>query len=396
VSLLRRDTSELIWQGLPMRSPRRAGAVDVTPDKAKTHSAVWAAVRLRADLISSMPLEVYRTLSDGLEVAVPSPPVLVIPAYHDDGQAQPIGISEWIYQTQVDLDSTGNAFGIITARDGLGLPAQIQPSPAEQVTVAVRNRRLDHYKIGTAIYQPWEIWHERQYTISGSPMGLSPIAYAAASIGGYLSAQQFALDWFGNGATPGAILKNSKRTLGTGEAALAKRTFMASVSNGEPFVTGQDWDYQVISAKAAESAFLEEMKYSLSDLARFLGVPADMIDAPQESGSITYANVSQRNLQLLIMNIGPAVARREEALSRLLPNPRRIRLKSDAILRMDPQTRQNVIASKVNTKQLTVDEARAEDNLPPLTAEQIAQNKNIIGTVPAAAAPGAVATAEGA
>jgi hypothetical protein len=121
-----------------------------------------------------------------------------------------------------------------------------------------------------------------------------------------------------------------------------------------------------------------------------------MIDAPQESGSITYANVSQRNLQLLIMNIGPAVARREEALSRLLPNPRRIRLKSDAILRMDPQTRQNVIASKVNTKQLTVDEARAEDNLPPLTAEQIAQNKNIIGTVPAAAAPGAVATAEGA
>ena len=138
------------------------------------------------------------------------------------------------------------------------------------------------------------------------------------------------------------------------------------------------------------------MKYSLSDVARFFGVPADMIDAPVESGSMTYANISQRNLQLLIMNIGPAVGRRERALSRLLPNPRRVNLDEKALLRMDPQTRQTVLASKVSSRQLTVDEARAEDNLPPLTAEQIAQTKNIFGTVPANAAPGAVATAEGA
>jgi hypothetical protein len=32
----------------------------VTPDKAMCHSAVWARVRLRADLISTLPLDVYR------------------------------------------------------------------------------------------------------------------------------------------------------------------------------------------------------------------------------------------------------------------------------------------------------------------------------------------------
>jgi HK97 family phage portal protein len=377
-----------------MRSPRRSGAVDVTADKARTHSAVWAAIRLRADLISSMPIQCYRTISaDGIEVFSPTPPVLIEPGEHAPGQ--PISIDEFIYVTQSDLDSVGNAFGIITATDGAGQPAQIQPVDSKQVTVAVRGGQLDHYKIGKAEYDPAQIWHERQYPVSGSPVGLSPIAYAAASIGGYLSAQQFALDWFGNGATPSAILKNSKRTLNAEEASITKRRFMASVTNGEPFVTGMDWDYQMLGAKATESQFLEEMRYSLSDVARFFGVPADTIDAPQESGSITYANITQRNLQLLIMNIGPAVARRERALSRLLANPRRVKLDAEALLRMDPQTRQTVLASKIQNRQLTVDEARAQDNLPPLMPDQIAETKNIFGTAPASAAPGTVATAEG-
>jgi HK97 family phage portal protein len=384
-----------IWQGIPGRSPRRIGAVDVTKDKARSHSAVWASIRLRADLISSMPVHCYRKIgADGLEVEIGTPPVLIEPGSH--GEGQPIGIDEWLYMTQSDLDSVGNAFGIITAIDGAGKPAQIQPVEAEQVTVAIRSGRLDHYKVGRSVYKPAEIWHERQYAVSGSPVGLSPIAYAAASVGGYLSAQQFALDWFANGATPSAILKNGKRTLDAREAGETKRRFMASVRNGEPFVTGMDWDYTMLGAKASESQFLEEMRYSLTDVARFFGVPADVIDAPQESGSITYANITQRNLQLLIMNIGPAVARRERALSRILPNPRRVKLDAEAILRMDPQTRQAVLASRVTARTLTVDEARAADNLPPLTPEQIAQTKNIFGTAPASAAPGAVSTAEGA
>lgn len=392
MSLLRaqRGAVEPIWQGLPMRSPKRAGSIDVTKDKARTHSAVWAAIRVRSDLISSMPVACYRTLGgNGLEVSSPVPPVLIEPGSHGDGQ--PISIDEWLYMTQSDLDSVGNAFGIITAKDGAGKPAQIQPVQAEDVTISIRGGKLDHYKIGREVYSPAEIWHERQFPVSGSPVGLSPIAYAAASIGGYLSAQQFALDWFAGGATPSAILKNGKRVLDPAEARETKQRFMATVGNGEPFVTGMDWDYQMLGVKATESAFLEEMRYSLTDVTRFFGVPADIIDAPQESGSITYANITQRNLQLLIVNIGPAVRRRERALSRLLPNPRRVRLDADSILRMDPQTRQTVLASKVTSKIWTVDEARASENLLPYTAEQIAQNKNIFGTAPAAAA-GAVAT----
>lgn len=364
--------SELIWQGLPQRGSRRQGSVDVTTESALAHSAVWAAVRLRADLMSTMPIDAFRRIaSEGVDVEVTKPAVLITPSSHGDGQ--PMDMSEWMYSTQVDLDKSGNTFGGIGAWDGQGLPAQIDPLPAEKVTVSVRKGKIDHYKIGRDKYLPREIWHERQYTTPGVHVGLSPVAYAAQSIGGYLSAQQFALDWFSNGAVPGAILKNTAKKLDKGESSIAKRQFMSSVSIGEPFVTGMDWDYQMLQAKAAESQFLEEMQYSISDIARFFGVPADMLDAPSQGSSITYANVTQRNLQLLIMNIGPAVNRRERALARLLPAPRHVKLNSDALLRMDPQTRQTVIDSRIKARTLTPDEGRALDNLPPLTIDQYEQ-----------------------
>src|SRR5213595_2599314 len=104
------ESSEKIWQGLPPRMSARKGSVNVTTDSALTHSAVWAAVRLRADLISSMPIDCFRRLpADGVDVEVNKPRVLVTPSSH--GEGQPLGMPEWMYSTQVDLDRVGNTFG---------------------------------------------------------------------------------------------------------------------------------------------------------------------------------------------------------------------------------------------------------------------------------------------
>ncbi|MEA5454480.1 phage portal protein [Sinomonas sp. JGH33] len=358
---------ELIWNGMPQRSPGRPNHMPVTRETALKHSAVWACLNLRASLISTMPIDVFRR-SGGLDKEIKKPDVLVTPWTYAEGQ--PVDVTEWLYGSQYDLDRGGNAFGRIAAWDGFGNPSLIQPLPLEEVTVSVKNRRIDHYKVGQEELKPFEVWHERQFTLSGVPVGLSPIAYAAASIGGYLSAQQFAQDWFGNGARPGSILKNTQKTFKKGETQVVKRQFMASVQNGEPFVTGSDWEYKMINGNAAETAFIESREFGITDAARFLGVPGDMIDAPAKGSSVTYANVTQRNLQLLIINLGPAIARRERALSRLVPSQQHVKLKTDAILRMDPETRQRVIKSRIDSRTLDVDEARELENLPPLTQAQ--------------------------
>ncbi|WP_281199162.1 hypothetical protein [Micromonospora pallida] len=72
---------------------------------------------------------------------------------------------------------------------------------------------------------------------------------------------------------------------------------------------------------ANDTQFLESRQFGLTDISRFFGCPADLIDAAVSTGSITYATITQRNLQFLIMNLGPAVTRRETALGRLVPAP---------------------------------------------------------------------------
>lgn len=332
-----------------------------------THSAVWACLNLRADLISTMPTDVFRRVG-GIQIEQAKPPVLIAPG------GKQMNWVEWCYATQVDLDSVGNTVGIITAIDGLGIPSVIELVDINTVTFLGTGGTLTAVRINGKEYAPEKIWHEKQYALSGSPIGLSPIAHAARSINGYLSAQEFADSWFSNSTVPGGHLKNTAKVLKKGEAAKVKENFKATVTSGDVWVSGNDWEYSMLSAKASESSFIDERKFSVTDVCRFLGVPADMIDAEGSSGSITYANVTQRNLQLLIMKINPALVRRETRISAgLLPNPRFMKFNRGALLEMDLKSRYEAHGVAIDKRFIAPSEVREMENLPPFTAEQEAE-----------------------
>ena len=350
--------------GMPLRGT--PSGVSVNADSSLRHSAVWACLRLRADLISTTPLDVYRRLA-GVQIEMSKPPLLVNPSGD-------MGLEEWFYSSQMDLDRFGNAFGIITMRDGMGFAQRIDLVSAQNVSVHITDGQIDYYRVNGHRYDPRDVWHERQFTLAGLHVGLSPIAYAAWSIGTYLSAQEFALDWFGSGASPSGHLRNTLvPTIDPEQADAIKARFKNSVKGRDLFVTGRDWEYEMASVPANTTMFLDEMKYGIADVCRFLGVPGDLIDAETSTGSVTYANVTQRNLQLLIMNLGPVFVRREAALSRALPLQRYVKFNTDAILRMDPETRHRDMLAQVAGRILAPSEARELDNRPPFTDEQMAE-----------------------
>jgi len=377
------------------REGRTGGkSVHVTNETALRHSAVWACLRLRADLVSTFPIDVYRRV-EGLQVEVPKPPVLVTPGGSE------VGIKEWMYSTEFDLDRAGNCFGIITERsgvigpDGRGLPGRIDLVELGEVTVRANGSQITKFKIGGTEYDPWDVWHEKQYTVSGFPLGLSPVAYAAWSIEASLNAQQFARDWFAAGVVPSGTLKNTAKTIDKRQAREVKDGFRAAVSNGDVFVHGVDWEYSPVQAVTQQAQFIEAQQYSNGDIARFFGCPGDLIDAAVSGSSVTYANISQRNLQFLIMNLGPAVGRREDTFSRkLVSGPRYVKLNTDALLRMDPETRARTIASQITARTLAPSEARALEDRPPFTEDQLAEFDRLFGSrsvpaQPTTAVPGA-------
>lgn len=368
----RRDyAGQTAGEMIPPRPGTSGGAAAVTQETALRHSAVWACLRLRANLISTMPVDLYRKV-DGIQVEVPKPAVLVTPGGDE------VEMPEWMYSSQFDLDRAGNTVGLITARDGLNLPARIELVPISDVTVRVRKGKKK-YRIAGTDYEPHEVWHEKQYTVAGLPVGLSPVAYAAWSISEYLSIQQFALDWFSNGAVPSAHLKNTAKTITQATADETKRRFKAAVQGRDLFVTGNDWDYEMIQAEQAGADWIAAKNFGIGDVARFFDCPSDLIDAAVSGSSVTYANMTQRNLQFLVMSLGPAVSRREQALSRLSSRPRFVKLNRNALLAMDPQAQASVLKTRIDSRTLTPSEARAFYDQPPLTDDQMAEFDRLFG-----------------
>lgn len=352
---------------LAERTSGRMSRGYVNREQALRHSAVWACLRLRADLISTMPVDVFKRMN-GVQVEQTKPAVMVAP----DGKR--MRWDEFVYATQFDLDSAGNTVGVITAINALGKPDRIELVNINDVTFKGTGNRVTSYKVGQREYPPEQIWHERQYVISGVPVGLSPIAYAALSLQAGIAAKEFAANWFLNSTLPSGHLKNTAKVLKREEAQRVKDSFKAAVQAGDIWASGSDWEFNLVTAKASESQFLETQAATAADICRYLGVPGDMIDVETATGSITYANVTQRNLQLLILNLGPAIVRREQAFSvDMLPAPRYVKFNTSALLRMDPKARLEAHKLAIDSRIYPPSRALDLENMAPLTAEEVAE-----------------------
>jgi HK97 family phage portal protein len=360
---------------------RLVGSQVVTDDRAMRHSVVWACLRLRAGLVSTFPIDVYRDVL-GQQTETTKPPILT-----DPGGVR-LDMIDFMAATQIDLDRAGNAVGLIVERNAIrtalhpdGLPGRIELQPASSCAYVRRPGEPDRWRINGKLYDIDDVWHERGNVMPGLPVGLSTIQHAALSIGESLSMQQFGLDWFSGGGVPKGRMRNTAKKLSPPEIMTAKQWYADVITNGDVMVTGNDWEYDMIQAQTAGIEFIEGRRLAAVDICRFLDTPADMVDANSGGGaSITYANITQRNLDYLIHHLGPTVNRRENTLSKLLPRPRYVKLNTSALLRMDDETRQKVLRSRVESWFLTNTEARALENNAPLTAAQLAEMRDIYGS----------------
>ncbi len=356
-----------------------AGSASVTNETALRSSAVWAALRLRANLISTLPVDSYKERPGDVRVSVPNPKVTFINAGRE------IEWHEFLYATQMDLDRSGNAFGVITQKNALGLATRIELVNLADVSLTPRyigGNVLDPelvWRIGGVEYDYEDLWHERQYVVAGMPMGLNAIAYAAYSIGSYLSAQEFSIKWFGADALPAAVLQNEEETVPPQVAEKARQRYEASMKPGGVFVTGRDWTLKPMNAAENSNRYIETMQYGIPDIARFFDVPADMIDGAISGSSVTYANVTQRFLQLLVVHLGPSITRRELALSNLHPRPRTVKLNRKALLAMDPMAQAQLLGLEITNRYTTPDEARAIHDKAPLTEADMSLFDRLFG-----------------
>src|SRR6266508_5205637 len=171
--------------------------VQVTPDRAMRLSTVFGCVRLLADSVATLPLQVLR---DDERDPLPTPRLLQRPsADHPE-------LADWLWAVMQSLLTRGNCWGMITDRIGAGAAAA-QVDLLDEGRVAVQEDRDAPPVIRVAGQEVdrAELFHVKAYPVAGSILGMSPIRYAAESIGLGLAAEKFGAQFFGEGAVPSGV-----------------------------------------------------------------------------------------------------------------------------------------------------------------------------------------------
>jgi HK97 family phage portal protein len=347
----------------------------VTQAQALSLAPVFACNRILASSVSTLPLKAYRKLGDTRE------PMSSLPALfanlQTDGELVP-----WLHRAVTSLALRGNAYGLITQRDGFGFPTVITWLDPSKV-----------YPNSQDFARPWlvngqpvnreDMFHIPWFTLPGETLGLSPISAFATTINVGIQSQQYGSDWFDAGGVPSGTFKNTAQTVDQDTAGEVKRRLTNAIKTRQPIVYGNDWDYTPITVSPGEAQFIETTQMSATQIAAIYGVPPEMVGG-ETGNSMTYQNVEQQAINFVTFTLRPWLVLLEAAFSSILPDRQYVRFNSDALVRADLKTRFEVHAIAKGIGVLSVDDIRELEDRPPLPG---GQGKDYTTTPPVAAAP---------
>jgi HK97 family phage portal protein len=343
------------WQG----GGTTWAGMDVSPESALQLLTVYGCVRLISDSISTLPVDCFRNTPDGRE-PTPTPAWITHPTVDLDFES-------WCGQVLASLLLHGNAYIFVTKNEAGGIVELLPLDPCAVVVRRVAGRKA-FFMNGRQIVG--DVRHITGLMLPGSDVGMSPVEYARQSVGLGLAAQRYGSEFFtGEGNMPGVIeIPGAAQPDTMRDIAQQWRKKRTTGGRGLPGVLqgGAQWKQAGVTNEQAQ--FLQTRQYTAAEIAAqmFLVDPSDL-GIPVAGTSLTYANLTERNLRRVQVTLLPWIIRIENALSALLYNPRFLKLNVDGLLRGDQKTRWETyqIAENINASAATRGDA------PVLTTEEM-------------------------
>jgi len=352
---------------LPWSNVDAGGYADVDVSLGSMESSLQAiAVRVAVDLIASLtselPVDVFAAGTPGRRGRQ-----LPTPSYLEDPAGDGNGREDWLYQALLSWLLRGNLYGEILDKRG-DVPTQVDLQHPDHVSAQLVDGKAK-WSINGRPVDDGKMLHRRVNPVPGVLLGLSPISTHAADIGLQITLTRFGKQYFSDGAHPGAVLTNELQEIKDPKVAQqVKDRFMAALrGRREPVVMGKGWKYTPISINPEESQFLESRGFTAAECARMFGpgIP-EVLGYTQAGSSLTYANVSDRSVHLLVYALGKWLRRADRLLTGMLPAGQVGRLNRDALLETTTLARYQAYASALQNGWKVVNEVREKEDLAPV------------------------------
>lgn len=340
-------------------------ATNVTPDNVFQVNAVFSAVSLIADTISTLPIDVF---------------------FRSDGARLPFRPAPgWVYKPDVDLPKEAfyNSLIVSLLLDGNAFIRIFSNPRGEIVNMVVLNPttvRIKRNGLGRLMFKVEgeerslssdEVLFIPDLVKPGEVRGVSRVEALKENFGLALAMEKFAATFFGQGTNlsgvievPGNITQEQSEQLRNGfDKAHAgwRRGHKTGVLSG-----GATWKQTQIDPE--KSTIIESRNQAIADVARAFNVPPHLLGLP---GTNSYASVEQTNLAWVTHSLRPIVQKIEGALTQLLsrtPGAQNafVKFNLDGLLRADIQARTVAYSNGLQSGWLTINDVRRLEDLRPI------------------------------
>lgn len=335
----------------------------IDADKVFQVNAVFSAVSLISDTISTLPLHAYVRDGDRRIELEPRPTWLDRPDIDMPAEA-------FWNSVVVSLLLQGNAFiRVFTGRRNTVATMTVLNPTAVQVQRTAIGRLQFIVEGESKPLTSDEVIFIPDLVSPGKIKGVSRVEALKESFGLALALERFAATFFGQGTNlngiiefPGTMTKDQATDLVNGfdnRHRGWKRGHRTGVLTGGATFKATQTDPQQAQA-------IEARRMAVEDVARAFNVPPHLLGLP---GTNSYASVEQTNLAWVTHGLRPILSKIEGAFQPLLsrgPNGASAFLKFnlDGLLRADIQSRFSAYSTALQGGFMTINEARALEDLP--------------------------------
>lgn len=328
-------------------------------------NAIYSAVSLISDTISTLPVDVF-IRRDGARFPFRPRPT-------------------WI--TQPDIDTTKEAFygSVIVSLllDGNAFIRIYSNPQGEIVNLTVLNpmdveiKRTGIGRVGFNVrgedrmLTTDEIIFIPDLVRPGHIRGVSRVEALKENFGLAMALEKYAAKFFGSGTQTSGVIEIPGNA--TAEQARSMQEAFDSRHKGwakahKTAVLSGGAQYKPTNIPNDQAQFLDSRRLAVEDVARAFNVPPHLLGLP---GTNTYASVEQNNLAWVTHGLRPIVQKIEGALSPLMsryPGGEQafVRFNLDGLLRADINSRMTAFSTGLQSGFLTINDVRRIEDLPPI------------------------------
>lgn len=353
----------------------------VTPSSAAQLTAVYCCVRILAESVASLPFGMFTKGSDGKSIMADDHPLWKI--LHDEPNPEMTSFDfREVMMTHVLL--WGNAYAQIV-RNGRGDVIALYPLMPNRMRVD-RDRKTQKIiyiyqhqtdeagtmESSTVYLQPRDVFHLHGLGFDGL-IGYSPIEMARNSVGMAMACDEYGASFFGNGATPGAVLEHPGTLKDPEKVRNAwNKAFRGSANANKIAVLEEGMKYQPISITPEQAQFLETRKFNISEIARLYRIPPHMLGDLERA---TFSNIEHMSLEFVKFTLTPWLCRWEQVTKRCLLTEKEkatyySRFNVEGLLRGDYQSRMNGYAVARQNGWMNANDIRSLENMDLIPEEQ--------------------------